>query len=144
MRKNPVILSLAIIVIGVVCCVFIYDSAYYYKQTCSGVFCADDYKTWIDDFEEYVVYDPLPLDIGYISDSKAAKEKAELYWAEHCGEDVKEQKPYYCFWDDDAKVWHITTKKAFKHIWERRRMGGGAAHLIVSSDGKVLAVWRDK
>lgn len=144
MRKHRVIITIAIAAVITVCGVFIFDCVYYYSQALADDFDLDDYAGMTDEFKEYIAYDPLPTQIGPVADKKAAKQKAEAYWLEHSGEDVKEQKPYYAFFDEDAEAWHITTKKSFSHIWEGRRMGGGAAHLIVRSDGEVLAVWRDK
>lgn len=142
MKKNVIIsLVLAALAAGGF---FVFDYIYYHRQISSTVFDVSDYENHISGFPSSELYKLVPSEIGLVSDEEAAKENAENYWISVYGDEIKSQKPYYCFFDNKAEVWHITTKRAFTHIWEKNRKGGSAAHLIVQSDGKVLASWLDK
>lgn len=121
--------------------ILIYDCIYYHRQISLETFDVSKYESVISSFPYSDIFDSVSFELGPIDNADTAKKKAESFWISVFGEDIKGQKPYYCFYDDEAGVWHITTKKAFRHIWEKNRKGGGTAHLIVRSDGKVLASW---
>lgn len=124
--------------------ILIFDYIDYHSQISSAVFDIREYDYYIYNFPSSELYNSVSHEIGLIPNEKIAREKAEIYWISVYGEEIKMQKPYYCFYDTKANTWHITTRKAFRHIWEKNRKGGGTAHMIVQSDGKVLASWRDK
>lgn len=147
MLKKLVIVFLVLLTAA--CGFGIYDYIYYRMQISSMVFDVKKYEHGFisdfptnSDFPDTDIFDLTSFNIGTIDNADTAKEKAEDFWISAYGEkEIKAQKPYYCFYDEKAGVWHITTKKAFKHVWEKHKKGSGAAHLIVQEDGNVLACW---
>lgn len=78
------------------------------------------------DFPDSEVFKTDSFVLGPIDNADTAKEKAESFWISAYGEkEIKAQRPYYCFYDEKAGVWHITAKKAFKHVWDKHKKGSG-------------------
>ena len=101
-----------------------------------------DFEAETFSFEEYKGYVgglySFDKTWGKITGSEDAKAKAEKTWLEIYGEDVKQEKPYNVFFDEQAGVWFVTgTLPA--------NMLGGVANILMEHDsGKVLAVWHTK
>ena len=89
-----------------------------------------DYQLEIESF-------PYGENVGIVKDSNDAKNKAEEIWIKLYGESVKKEKPYQVFYDKQNDVWLI------KGI-QKAKVKGGVAHILIETDGKVLAVWHDK
>ena len=72
------------------------------------------------------------------SDAADAVEKAETLWVETYGEQVKEEKPYQVFYDENSDSWLI------QGTLRANSVGGVANFLAEGKTGKVLAVWHEK
>ena len=94
-------------------------------------FDSGDYQYYIDNFSS-------EDDVGSISDAADAVEKAETLWVETYGEQVKEEKPYQVFYDENSDSWLI------QGTLRANSVGGVANFLAEGKTGKVLAVWHDK
>ena len=93
----------------------------------------EDYRTYLEN-ESFQV----DLVLGETETAEDAKEKAEDVWIERYGKDVKSQRPYAVYFDEQSEVWLVTGRL---HFWAD---GGTASILIQKSDGRVLAVWHGK
>ena len=94
-------------------------------------FDSGDYQYYIDNFSS-------EDDVGSISDAADAVEKAETLWVETYGEQVKEEKPYQVFYDENSDSWLI------QGTLRANSVGGVANFLAEGKTGKVLAVWHEK
>ena len=90
-----------------------------------------EYQYYIDNFSS-------EDNLGKISNSKDLIEKVEAIWIEKYGEQIKNQKPYQVFYDEENGIWLVQGTLRFN-------MTGGVANILVDNDtGKVLAIWHDK
>ena len=90
-----------------------------------------EYQYYIDNFSS-------EDNLGKISNSKDLIEKVEAIWIEKYGEQIKNQKPYHVFYDEENGIWLVQGTLRFN-------MTGGVANILVDNDtGKVLAIWHDK
>lgn len=126
-RKRIVILVLIIIIlIGGVCMIIIQN-----KTPNVKAFKYNDYQYYIDNF-------PSEENVGNITDAKDAIKKAEKIWIKLYGENIKKEKPYQVFYDENSGIWLVQGTL-------RTNMKGGVANIIIQNKtGKILAVWHDK
>ena len=76
--------------------------------------------------------------VGKVNTKTQAKKKAEGLWIELYGAEIKEEKPYKVYYDEEKEVWMVTGCTSFL-------AKGGVAYAIISEqDGRVLAVWHEK
>lgn len=76
--------------------------------------------------------------LGEVLTAEDAKNKALDVWLEVYGEDVKDEKPFKVFYDEQNEIWLVIGSLPPNYV-------GGVAHIIMrKSDGKVLTVWHDK
>ena len=91
----------------------------------------NDYQYYIDNF-------PSEENVGNITDAKDAIKKAEKIWIKLYGENIKKEKPYQVFYDENSGIWLVQGTL-------RTNMKGGVANIIIQNKtGKILAVWHDK
>ena len=129
--KKAVIVILAVAVLAAVGVTIILIA--YNHSTFSKVrpFDVDDYQEFIDTF-------PSNECLGKISGKADAVKKAETVFIKIYGKQVKKERPYQIFYDEEAEVWLVQgSLPSNKH--------GGVANIIIENDtGKVLAVWHEK
>lgn len=94
-------------------------------------FDAGDYQYYIDNFSS-------EDDVGSITDAADAVKKAETVWIETYGKQVKKEKPYQVFYDENSDIWLV------QGTLRANSVGGVANFLADGKTGKVLAVWHEK
>ena len=102
-----------------------------YKSFEIKAFDVNDYQYYIDNFSS-------EDNVGSISDAADAAKKAEKIWVETYGKQVKKEKPYQVFYDENNDIWLI------QGTLRANSVGGVANFLAEGKTGKVLAVWHDK
>lgn len=90
-----------------------------------------DYQYYIDNFSS-------EDDVGSITDAADAIKKAEKIWIEAYGKQVKKEKPYQVFYDENSGIWLV------QGTLRANSVGGVANFLADGKTGKVLAVWHEK
>ena len=129
--KKAVIVILAVAVLAVVGASVIpiaYDQSVFSKVR---PFDVDDYQEFIDTF-------PSNECLGKLSGKTDAVKKAEIILVKIYGKQVKKERPYQIFYDEEAGVWLVQGSLP-------SNMKGGVANIIIENDtGKVLAVWHEK
>ena len=90
-----------------------------------------EYQQFTEDFSSV-------KNLGDVSDAKDLLKKVEAVWIEMYGEDVKKQKPYQVFYDEENGVWLVCG------TLHSEKLGGTANILVEDATGKVLAVWHEK
>ena len=89
------------------------------------------FKYYIDNFSS-------EDDVGSITDAADAIKKAEKIWIEAYGKQVKKEKPYQVFYDENSGIWLV------QGTLRANSVGGVANFLADGKTGKVLAVWHEK
>ena len=90
-----------------------------------------NYQYYIDNFPEQEKVEP-------VSDIADLLKSVEEIWLRKYGVDIKKQKPYQVFYDNENEVWLVTG--SVRPITE-----GGVAYILIDGiTGDVLAVWHDK
>ena len=91
----------------------------------------------LSDYEDVLIEYSSDEILGEISDVEELLKKVEKLWINTYGNDIKKEKPYHIYFDEQENVWlvHGTCHETF---------GGYAYALIEDGTGKVLAVWHDK
>ncbi|MBO5076339.1 MAG: hypothetical protein J5584_01930 [Clostridia bacterium] len=129
--KKAVIVILAVAVlaaVGASVILIAYDQSVFSKVR---PFDVDDYQEFIDTF-------PSNECLGKISGKADAVKKAETVFIKIYGKQVKKERPYQIFYDEEAEVWLVQGSLPSYKI-------GGVANIIIENDtGKVLAVWHEK
>ena len=104
------------------------------------------YRVWhprvqsfsLDEYQRMIAQFPSDKVLGPVADTDDLLQKAEAVWTEIYGEQVREEKPYRIFYDEQNAVWLVSgSLKPF-------RLGGTAQILVENDTGKVLAVWHGK
>lgn len=80
---------------------------------------------------------PSERTVQPISSAKEAKAAAEAIWLETYGDAIQDEKPYWVYRDEDAGAWFVTSSVPYGHF-------GGAACILLTDDGQVLAVWHER
>ena len=92
----------------------------------------------VDDYQEFIDTFPSNECLGKISGKTDAIKKAETILIKIYGKQVKKERPYHIFYDEEAGVWLVQGSLP-------SNMKGGVASIIIENDtGKVLAVWHEK
>lgn len=106
--------------------IFVLFNIFYVKK-----FDVTEYDAEINQF-------PCDIVVGKVNTKTQAKKKAEELWIELYGAEIKEEKPYKVYYDEEKEVWMVTGCMSFL-------AKGGVAYAIISKqDGRVLAVWHEK
>ena len=99
---------------------------------------------WEFDLEEYqeeIAMFPSDKHVGPVEDASTAIEKAKELWTEIYGKkQAQEQKPYRVSYDKKAGVWLVEGRFHLRNLGQK----GGVAHLLITDEGDVLAVWHTK
>ena len=136
MKKNAVLIVVAIILAVIVWKVFVFLTP---EKTASF-----DVNYYTEAVEDYHIYHPEFRYLGAIDDEDSARELAKQLFEEHWDKTVRKINLKY---DADADVWY-----ARGYFWEdihRIKYGlecleYGSHAIIRTSDGEVLAIWHDK
>lgn len=127
-KQKKFFLFMAICIIVIMCSLYIYLNPPFPNVKSFSV---DDYTDIIQEF-------PSDVEFGYIKDAQTARKCAEDLWIDIYGIDVKSEKPYQIYFDDENDIWLVT---GTIHGY----VDGGYAYAIIQmEDGKVLAVWHEK
>lgn len=128
MKKKMVflIVIISLILIGVTIMIILLNNGHEIKE-----FTISDYQYYIDNYgtEKY---------LGSVVDYRDAEKKAESFWLELYGKDIKNKRPYVTSFDSNNEIWLVSGSLP------KNRLGGVPHILLRKSDGKVLAVWHEK
>lgn len=95
-----------------------------------------DYKKYINSY--YYNNNVIKFRLDPITSSENLKMQAEAIWIKSLGEEiVQNRKPFAVFYDSENDAWLVEGTLPPNYM-------GGGPHLIVLSDGEVLAAWIDK
>ena len=78
------------------------------------------------------------IEVSSITDAADAVKKAETVWIETYGKQVKKEKPYQVFYDENSGIWLV------QGTLRANSVGGVANFLADGKTGKVLADWHEK
>ena len=128
-KKKGILLTIAVLaVVGVTVFLIAYNHSVFSKVR---PFDVDDYQEFIDIF-------PSNECLGKLSGKTDAVKKAEIILVKIYGKQVKKERPYQIFYDEEAGVWLVQGSLP-------SNMHGGVAKIIIENNtGKVLAVWHEK
>ena len=90
----------------------------------------------LSDYTRYITNHPCELLLPPITTADEAKAAAETVWHERYGAFVLDEKPYIASLDVENGVWLVTGTMPFD-----TPVPGGVAGILITDDGKVLAVW---
>lgn len=139
MKKKTVLFAAVALVAAI-----IGISIYKYSKTLEvKSFNVSDFEEYIESYNEYKEHyeGEYPEYLSQISDAETLRAAAEDLWLDIFGKEmIKDEKPYMVFYDDANDVWYIRGYHEKPSLF----LKGGVSHLIMQSDGKVLALWHDK
>lgn len=128
MNKKILLVAIIIILIGgVLLGFFLYNKN---SNMDIGEFKLSDYQSFLDKF-------PSDKSVIEIENAVVAREQAEKIWIGIYGNNIKDRKPYSVLFDETNGVWLI--QGSLPKNWD-----GGVPHILIKTDGKILAVWHDK
>jgi len=131
MKNKKVLIILALVILTAVGATSVLIAREYSVFSKVRPFDVDDYQEFIDTF-------PSNECLGKISGKADAVKKAETVFVKIYGKQIKRERPYQIFYDEEAGVWLVQGSLP-------SNMKGGCANIIIENDtGKVLAVWHEK
>lgn len=96
----------------------------------------------LSDYNTYIEKYPSDIVLGPIDNAVTAKEKAESVCIEMFGESIIKQQPYKAYFDKETNT-RLVTGSGVKTLLGSKK--SGVPYIIIqNSDGKVLAVWRER
>ncbi len=131
MKKNIFLIFILIIVLVELINLILYVNVFLIKKDI-----LDGYFD-INDYEEKLDIDIIDYLVPKVHCVKDAKTIANQIWNDVYGEEIgKQNKPYKVYYDFKNNVWLVTGSLKKNNV-------GGVAHIIVKTNGTIMAIWHE-
>lgn len=128
--KSIVILILCLLIGGIITIIALNCKNENIQNNSIQEFNLSDYQRIIAEFHTDKI-------VQEVQNEKEAIETAEKIWIEIYGKDIISKKPFTVLFDKTNSVWLISGSLPPDTF-------GGVPHILISTNGEVLAIWHDK